>query len=96
MRPSDDLTTDPDSFCYSKGDEVYVVYVHPGKETTSLNLGNSGNTFSVKWYDPRNGGDLLDGSVTSVDAKGAVALGNPPNDQDKDWVILVQKKNQPK
>ncbi|CAM4149444.1 DUF5060 domain-containing protein [Zobellia nedashkovskayae] len=93
MEPSDDLTTDSESFCFSKADEVYVVYLHLGKETTSLNLGDSGHSFSIKWYDPRNGGDLLNGSVTSVDAKGTVALGNPPKDKDKDWVVLVQKKN---
>lgn len=91
MQPSDELTTDPESFCFSKPDEVYVVYLHPGKETTSLNLGNSGKSFTIQWYDPRNGGDLMDGSVKTVNASGTVALGNPPKDKDKDWVVLVRE-----
>lgn len=93
MQPSDELTTDSESFCFSKPDEVYVVYLHPGKETTSLNLGDSGKSFSIKWYDPRNGGDLMEGSVKSVNANGTVALGNPPQDNDKDWVVLVRQQN---
>ena len=91
MQPSDELTTDPESFCFSKPDEVYVVYLHPGKETTSLNLGNSGKSFTIQWYDPRNGGDLMDGSVKTVNASGTVALGNPPKDKDKDWVVLIRE-----
>ena len=91
MQPSDELTTDPESFCFSKPDEVYVVYLHPGKETTSLNLGDSGKSFTIQWYDPRNGGDLMDGSVKTVNASGTVALGNPPKDKDKDWVVLVRE-----
>ena len=62
-------------------------------ETTSLDLGDSGKEFTVKWYNPREGGDLLEGSVKTVTANGIVRLGNPPADQEKDWVALVQRTN---
>ena len=45
----------------------------------------------VKWFDPRNGGDLQNGSKTSVKAEGIVALGRPPSEIEKDWVILVEQ-----
>jgi hypothetical protein len=93
MKPSDNLTSDAKSYCTAKKDEVYVVYLHPGELTTSLNLGNSGKTFFVKWFDPRNGGDLQNGSVESVSANGVVSLGQPPRELKMDWVILVQAKN---
>jgi len=60
-------------------------------ETTSLDLGNSGKEFSVQWYDPRNGGALLEGSITTVVGNGIQSLGNPPSEQNKDWVVLLKK-----
>lgn len=89
MKPSDELTTDTVSYCLAAIDEVYVVYLHSGIESTSLNIGNSGNLFSVKWYDPRNGGDMLQGSEKTLIANGPIALGDPPVDRTRDWVVLI-------
>jgi len=59
-------------------------------ETTSIDLGNSGKTFFVKWYDPRNGGDLVDGPIQSVEANSEISLGFPPAAKEKDWVIYLK------
>jgi hypothetical protein len=82
-----------------------------------LNLGSGGGlytglgkerfigTYEIRWFDPRNGGELLPGSITTVtntgdsgdDADGThnnssrQFLGLPPSDPDRDWVILVRK-----
>jgi hypothetical protein len=90
MEPSDDLTSDSQSFCFSQQDEVYVIYLHPGQKTTLVNLAESGKTFSVQWFDPRNGGDLQNGTVESVTGKGLVNLGNPPANPEMDWVVLLK------
>ena len=90
MSPSDDLLGDKVSYCFSQLGEVYAVYLHPGTETTTLNMGDSGNSFSIKWYDPRNGGDLMDGFIKDVKAEGRVDLGYPPKEREKDWVVLVR------
>lgn len=89
MEPADDLTTDKSSYCFAKKYEVYCIYLPSGLETTSINLGDPGRAFSIKWYDPRNGGELLDGSIKSVDKDGEVAIGYPPSDKEKDWVVLI-------
>ena len=41
--------------------------------------------------DPRNGGALQQGTVTSVTGGGSRALGNAPNNTSSDWIILVRK-----
>jgi hypothetical protein len=61
-------------------------------ETTSINIGDSGKEFSVNWYNPREGGELQEGSVKSVQAKGTVKLGFPPAEKEKDWVVLLKEK----
>jgi len=46
----------------------------------------------VKWFNPRSGGALQNGSVTSLKGSGKLSIGNPPSDASKDWVVLVKKK----
>ena len=47
--------------------------------------------FTVKWYDPRQGGRLQDGTVTSVRGGAQSLLGNPPDQTSADWIVLVCK-----
>ena len=90
MEPADELTSDGASYCLAAKGEAYAVFIHPGMETTSIDLGDSGKTFSVYWYNPRAGGELQEGSVKSVTAKGLVALGYPPSEREKDWGVLIR------
>ncbi len=93
MSPADELTNDTLSFCFAKKDEVYAIYLRPGAETTTLDLGNSHKEFTIQWYDPREGGKLEKGNVKKIKANGkTVSLGLPPSEKSKDWVILVEKK----
>jgi hypothetical protein len=90
MKPADELTIDDQSFCLAAKDEIYVVYLKSGQETTSLQLGDSGKAFAVRWYDPRNGGDLQLGSQQNVVGNGIVSVGIPPKEKQKDWVVLIK------
>jgi hypothetical protein len=91
MEPADELIADTTSWCFTDKNEVYVVYKRMGQKTTSLNPGNSDETFSVQWYDPFLGGSLQQGSKQFVKASEAIDLGDPPTRAEKDWVILVRK-----
>ena len=93
MEPNDSLTSDDVSYCLAKEGEVYAVYTEANTNKIELNLGESDKTFEIKWFDPRNGGDLQNGSITSVKADGKVKLGTPPSEIEKDWVILVKNTN---
>ena len=88
MNSSDDLV-DSNNMCFSKTDEVYVVYL-PDGGNSQLDLSDVSENFRVKWYNPRSGGNLQDSNVTEVNGGSSVSLGNPPSDSNLDWVVLVQ------
>jgi hypothetical protein len=81
---------DNSKYCLARPGEVYVVYLPEGG-STELDLGDSAGSFSVGWYDPRGGGGLQAGSVTTVKGPGRVSLGRPPSGPDADWVVLVRR-----
>ncbi|NJN27468.1 MAG: DUF5060 domain-containing protein [Cyclobacteriaceae bacterium] len=91
MEPADELTTDDQSYCLAAKDEIYVVFLKSGQQTSSINMGDSGAEFGIYWFDPRNGGTLQRGSIEHVKATGAVAIGLAPEEQDMDWVVLLKK-----
>ena len=78
-----------DKYCLAKAGEVYVVFLAKGG-TTDLDLSGVQGSFTVKWFNPRTGGKLADGSVKTVTGGGPASLGNPPTDADQDWVVLVR------
>ncbi|MCK8524397.1 Ig-like domain-containing protein, partial [Aquimarina sp. D1M17] len=92
MRNNNSLSSNNNDYCYAKQGEAYVVYLKNGG-STNLNLNGQSGQYTVKWYDPRNGGSLKNGSVTNISGGGNRSLGNAPNNGGQDWVILVTKNN---
>lgn len=80
---------DNSRYALAKAGQVYAVYLANGG-TTSLNLAGTSGSFEVRWFDPRNGGGLQTGSVTTVAGGGTRALGNPPAAPTSDWAVLVR------
>lgn len=74
--------------CLAKPGEFYTIYLTEGGSTV-LDLGSSNSTFSVKWFDPRKGGELQNGNITSITGTGKKSIGYPPYEKDKDWAVLV-------
>ncbi len=89
MKHADELTSAKDDFCFAKAGVIYAIYL-PNGGTTRLDLGRSSETFTVTWFNPRQGGGLQAGDVKTVKGPGAVAIGNPPKEADNDWVALVK------
>lgn len=83
------LVSASDAWCLRKPGTDYVVYLRNGG-TTDLNLGAASGDFTVRWYDPRNGGALQVGSVASVSGGGMVPLGVAPSAPSSDWVVYVR------
>ena len=90
MRTFDELTTDSNDYCFAKAGEIYAIYLPNGGSTT-INLSKVSGTFSVKWFNPSLGGDLLDGSTTAITGGNNRSIGNPPSNTNQDWVALLQK-----
>ncbi|MGQ9504002.1 MAG: DUF5060 domain-containing protein [Thermogutta sp.] len=81
---------DNSRYCLASPGEVYVVYL-PNGGSCDLDLSGDSGTFAVKWYDPRRGGELQDGSVKQVAGGKKVSLGRSPAEETEDWVVLVRK-----
>ena len=63
----------------------------PSGNTTTLDLSNAAGQFTVEWFDPRNGGGMKKGSVTTVSGGAAVPLGMPPDSPNEDWLAVVRR-----
>jgi hypothetical protein len=92
MESRDDLISfSGRNYCFAGPPDVYAVYFSAISEGTLDLTGASGN-FTVLWYNPRQGGALIEGSVKEVSGGGLVSPGSPPGSPDQDWVLLVKKK----
>jgi hypothetical protein len=85
-------TSTSTDFCLLKPRERYVIYLKSGG-TTNLNLTGAPGSYSVRWFDPRNGGALQQGSVAAVNGGGNVSLGSAPSSAAEDWVVLVSRQS---
>jgi len=94
MKNADALVGNPKNdnskYCFAKPGEVYVVFLRDGGTSDLDLIGASGN-FTVKWFNPRLGGRLQNGSIKSVTGGGKVSLGQPPSESKQDWIVVVRK-----
>jgi Putative collagen-binding domain of a collagenase len=81
---------DHSKFCFAKAGKLYLVYL-PNGGTTDLDLSAAKGTFTVKWFNPRAGGALQTGSVTTVSGGGKAVLGNSPADANEEWLLVVRQ-----
>ena len=91
MTPADHLISTEDDYCFAKEGEVYAIYLRNGG-TTELDLSSFNSEFKVKWYNPRTGGSLKNGSLNVVKGGEWRKIGSPPEAQNEDWVVLVRRK----
>ena len=73
---------------FAKLGAVYAVYL-PSGGTANLDLSGVSGSFTVRWFDPRSGGALRNGSVTSISGGGQRALGTAPDNTTQDWAVLI-------
>ncbi|MEM9588968.1 MAG: DUF5060 domain-containing protein, partial [Planctomycetota bacterium] len=90
MKAADHLALAYADYCLAKPGEIYCVYLFSGGNTR-LNLEGDRGVYSVRWFNPRTGGDLQTGSVETVRGPRWVQLGEPPSDPGSDWVVLIKK-----
>lgn len=89
MKSADDPVNAKNVFCLANPGEIYLVYIPAGLQNTSIKLEGE-KSFSVKWFNPREGGEMQDGNVTVLEGNGIKNVGNPPSEPEKDWVVVVQ------
>lgn len=91
MAPANELTTSDSDFVLAKPGDTYCIYL-PAFESVELNLEDDDQTYSVEWFNPKTGGELVNGTVREVTGGAKVLLGLPIAPQNLDWVILLKKK----
>ncbi len=75
-------------YCFSKPGSIYAIYLPEGGPV-SIDLTRDTNQYSVSWFNPRNGGELLKGEMTSIRGGRYVTISGAPDNQDSDWIILL-------
>jgi hypothetical protein len=88
MEPADELVSR--GWCLAKEGEVYAVYMPEGGEA-ELELDEG--TYKLSWYDPRKGGEPVEGGKLSAKQAGKVKIGPAPTKEDWAAVITVNGKN---
>ncbi|MCY4186980.1 MAG: DUF5060 domain-containing protein [Bryobacterales bacterium] len=95
MLPANDLVVGEKAFVFAKEGEIYAVYLPEASGRTQINV--APGRYSLRWYDPRNGGGLQAGKDAIVEAgemlmrdDGRVQL-QPPSHPGQDWVALLEK-----
>ena len=61
MQPMDELVVGRGVSCLAAPGEVYALHL-PNGGATRFDLGSEPGLYEVRWFDPRNGGDLLEGT----------------------------------
>lgn len=90
MESADELV-ETDAYCLAKPGAVYAIYLPPNTQAT-LDVGLEEATYTVHWYDPKQGGALQTGDQPQVSGSGRVALGSPPGDAaSRDWAVLIRR-----
>lgn len=90
MSNDDDCVLGDDNWCLTDG-ETFVLYLKLGGFANWQGVSDA--SYSIKWYDPMNGGALQDGSVTAIIGVpvGFQSIGFSPSLNDaKDWVVLLR------
>lgn len=80
----------PTNFCLAKTNRIYLVYLTSGG-SADIDLSKANGEFSVHWFNPRSGGPLETGSVTSVSGGQQATIGAPPRDSEEDWLVVIRK-----
>ena len=79
----------------SNGGSTIVVFLFDGSDgETTIDLEDlAPATYSIQWFNPRTGGSLQNGPISSIVSGTNVAqgLGAPPQNDGKDWVVLLKK-----
>lgn len=81
---------DNSRYCLAKPPELFVVYLPQGG-SVQLDLTDAPGRFEVLWFNPRTGGALRPGPVPQVQGGARVNLGQPPEEPEADWVVLVRR-----
>jgi len=90
MNCKDSLISGDGNYCLADEGNVYVALLKEGGEQV-LDFGTHKGSYQIRWYHTKVGGELREGSVSSIVGEGKNSLGLPPSETDRDWIVLVRR-----
>ncbi len=92
MAPADELVGNPKfsnkKYCLAKSGDVYLVYL-PHAGSTQLDLTSAQGQYSVTWFDPATGENIVGEATSTVSGGSAVTLDSGKSD-DQDVLAIVR------
>jgi hypothetical protein len=76
-------------YCFARPGEIYAVYLSQPTGNERLTIGEP-KEFTVAWFNPRHGGEWVEGTVKKVSGPGKVLIGMPERDDSGDWVAILR------
>ncbi|MEO0475483.1 MAG: DUF5060 domain-containing protein [Planctomycetota bacterium] len=76
-----------EAYCLAKPGEVYLVYLTSPELNVKLDLTKADGEYSLKWFNPRDGGQLINGKA--LQGGGVRTLPAPPKGDD--WLAVISK-----
>ena len=78
-------------YCLASPGRFYLVFLKSG--TGTLDLADQPGSYTIRWFDPRNGGGLQEGAMAEMQGGALRTLTGAPSAAGKDWVVVVYRKN---
>jgi hypothetical protein len=69
---------------------TYAVYLPAADGRGTLDLTHVEGTFTMRWYNPRNG--QFEAPASTIEGGKQIEFGIPPRESGQDWAVLVQRK----
>lgn len=80
-----------EGYCLAKPGEIYLIYLPEPSDKVKLDLGKAKGSYSLQWFNPRQGGELVDGALFAVG--GTLTLPFPPTkEKGDDWLAVIRKR----
>lgn len=90
MTPAPDRVVGHGAMALADDDNLLAVYL-PHGAGTRIQLGDRPGLFEIRWFNPRDGGALLEGNIPRVRGPGLSWTGEPPADPHRDWLALARR-----
>jgi hypothetical protein len=94
MQNRDELVGNADHgnarYCFAAPKEIYLVYLPTGG-SCELDMTKASGDFQVRWFNPREGGELQTGSKEQLSGGGKRAIGRPPQNPGRDWLVVIRR-----
>jgi hypothetical protein len=74
--------------------DVNIIYRKIDSKDIATITGLPIGKYNIKWYNPRTGGALQDGSILDIDVGATTDVkdyGQPPSTSTLDWVVYIRK-----